>query len=333
MIRNRFYYAVKPFVPLTLRRSIRRWFAVRKLSRVGHTWPIMPGTERPLANWRGWPNSKRFAFVITHDVEGQEGMDKCLELMEIELKFGFRSSFNFVPEGSYDVAPEILGILRQNGFEIGVHDLHHDGQLYSNRRSFAQKAIKINQYAKRWGAVGFRSGFMLRKLEWLHDLDIQYDSSTFDTDPFEPQPEGAGTMFPFWVPCNASRPKFGDESGTSSVGAKRKGYVELPYTLAQDSTLFLLLRERSIDIWRRKLAWIAAHGGMALVNVHPDYISFNGGGDSRLQFPVQLYEDLLQHVKLDYEGQYWDALPRDVALLQRNLQFGGSESKPAVDHY
>jgi hypothetical protein len=41
---------------------------------------------------------------------------------------------------------------------------------------------------------------MLRNLDWLHDLDVQYDASTFDTDPFEPQPDGRHTMFPFWMP-------------------------------------------------------------------------------------------------------------------------------------
>ena len=51
-----------------------------------------------------------------------------------------------------------------------------------------------------WGASGFRSAFMLRELDWLHELRIKYDASTFDTDPFEPQPEGCQTIFPFWVP-------------------------------------------------------------------------------------------------------------------------------------
>ena len=50
--------------------------------------------------------------------------------------------------------------------------------------------MRINGYAREWGASGFRSGFMLRNLDWLHDLDVQYDASTFDTDPFEPQPDG-----------------------------------------------------------------------------------------------------------------------------------------------
>ena len=117
-------------------------------------------------------------------------------------------------------------------------------------RSSIAKAQRINQVLKEWDAVGFRSGYMLRNLEWISDLDIAYDASTFDTDPFEPQPDGVNTIFPFW-----------DRSSD-----KRKGYVELPYTMAQDSTLFLILREKGIELWKRKLDWIAEHQGMALLN-------------------------------------------------------------------
>jgi len=44
-----------------------------------------------------WPNGKKFALVLTHDVETAEGLDKCYQLAEIEERLGFRSSFSFVP--------------------------------------------------------------------------------------------------------------------------------------------------------------------------------------------------------------------------------------------
>ncbi len=155
----------------------------------------------PPEGWPGWPDGKKFAFVLTHDVEGPDGLAKCRQLMQLEKELGFRSSFNFIPEGEYAVSRELRGELAQNGFEVGVHDLHHDGMLYRSREDFSENARWINHYLKEWGAVGFRSGFMLRNLDWLHELNIQYDASTFDTDPFEPQPDGAGTIFPFWVPA------------------------------------------------------------------------------------------------------------------------------------
>jgi hypothetical protein len=53
----------------------------------------------------------------------------------------------------------------------------------------------------------------------------------------------------------------------------------LPYTLVQDFNLFKILREPNIDIWKRKLDWIAERGGMALINTHPDYMGFEGKQD------------------------------------------------------
>ena len=168
--------------------------------------------------------------------------------MEVEKKLGFRSSFNFIPEGGYPVPAELREELVRNGFEVGVHDLKHDGRLYQSRPDFNVKARRINHYLREWNASGFRSGFMLHNLNWLHELEIQYDMSTFDTDPFEPQPEGRDTIFPFVVPRPAPN---GFQPGASD------SYIELPYTLPQDSTLFLLLREPTPEIWIRKLDWIA----------------------------------------------------------------------------
>ena len=84
---------------------------------------------------------------------------------------------------------ELRGELQRNGFEVGVHDLKHDGKLYRTKRQFDQRASRINKYLREWGAVGFRSAYMMHQLDWLHELDVLYDASTFDTDPFEPQPD------------------------------------------------------------------------------------------------------------------------------------------------
>ena len=47
--------------------------------------------------------------------------------------------------------------------------------------------------------------------------------------------------------------------------------------MPQDHLLFVILQEKNIDIWKRKLDWIAEKGGMALLNTHSDYMSFDGG--------------------------------------------------------
>jgi len=317
MLRNRIYYQIKPFVPRALRAAIRRRVALRLEARVGDVWPIMPGSEQTPPGWQGWPDGKKFALVLTHDVECPVGLRRCLRLAELESELGFRSCFNFIPEGPYTVPSELRQELTSQGFEIGVHDLHHDGRLYRTWRGFVGKAKQINEHLAEWNAEGFRSGFMLHKLDWLHQLAIRYDMSTFDTDPFEPQPEGRHTIFPFFI----SRPQRNQQSdGTGD------GYLELPYTLPQDSTLFVLLRHETSEVWIRKLDWIAKHGGMALLDTHPDYMAFRDTPDASTEYPVERYREFLRYIRENYWDTCWHALPREVTsyvLEMRNSQLAG----------
>lgn len=312
MLRNRVYYGVKPLIPRGLRMAVRSWVTTRKRAMVDGVWPILPGSERPPEGWPGWPGGKKFAFVLTHDVEGAEGVAKCASLMRLEARLGFRSSYNFIPEGTYRVPKELRLELISRGFEVGVHDLNHDGKLYANRQVFAAKARRINHYLKEWGAAGFRSGFMFHRLDWIGDLDVDYDASTFDTDPFEPQPDCAGTIFPFWVPRGTNAPAGGARE-TAADPEAAGGYVELPYTLPQDSTLFLLLQERDTNTWIQKLDWVASHGGMALLNVHPDYIEMEDEFAAKAPFPAEFYARLLRYVRDKYGDSVWQPLPREMA--------------------
>lgn len=216
--------------------------------------------------------------------------------MSLEKKLGFKSSYNFIPE-RYSVAKELRRELIENGFEVGVHGLKHDGKLFRSKREFSKRAKKINRYLAEWEAVGFRSPSMQCNLTWLHDLEIKYDSSTFDTDPFEPQPQGCGSIFPFWI----------------ADAATEGGYWELPYTLPQDFLLFVLLREKTIDVWKKKMDWIVQRGGMVLLTTHPDYMAFNEDVSGMERFPAARYGEFLEYVARTYEDQYWNPLPRDLA--------------------
>lgn len=300
----RAYFRIKPYIPRSMRWVLRRIRIPRIMKRSAGVWPIDEAACIRPTGWTGWPQGRQFALVFTHDVESGEGLSKVRQLAEIEMSYGFRSSFNFIPEGSYQDPVALRDWLEEAGFEVGVHDLNHDGHLYESRKTFSEKAKSINGYLGKWGAVGFRSGFMLRQLDWLHDLNVLYDTSTFDTDPFEPQPEGSHTIFPFLVKPPAD--------------VKGPGYVELSYTLPQDSTLFLLLREKTPAIWKRKLDWIARHGGLALVNIHPDYIDFGGGGDASNCYPASLLREFLEYIHTQYEGAYWNPLARELATWYRD---------------
>jgi glycosyltransferase involved in cell wall biosynthesis len=294
MILNRAYYSIKPLLPWQVRMSMRRAWAKRMRRRHPDTWPIDPRAGVTPPNWPGWPEGKRFAFVLTHDVEATKGLERIDSMTDLESSYGFRSSINLVPESEYRVSQELPKRLQEKGFEVGVHGLKHDGKLFRSLAGFARDAAQINEYARRWGAVGFRSPLMQHNLAWQHLLDVEYDSSTFDTDPFEPEPDGVRTIFPFWVARQGG-----------------EGYVELPYTLVQDFNLFTVLGEKNIETWKLKLDWIAERGGMALLNTHPDYMCFSGK-PTREEYPVALYEEFLNYAREKYSDQYWHALPREV---------------------
>src|SRR5207249_6969922 len=67
------------------------------------------------------------------------------------------------------------------------------------------------------------------------------------------------------------------------------------------------------EIWKRKLDWIAEHGGMALLNVHPDFMSLRQQREDAREITSAHYEGLLRYIRNRYDGGYWNALPRDVA--------------------
>jgi hypothetical protein len=275
---------------------LRRVRIRRKLPSYAHVWPIYEKAGKPPAGWSGWPEQKKFALVLTHDVETSKGQDRCGQLMKIEEGLDFRSAFYFVPK-RYEVSPELRNYLISRGFEVGVHGLDHDGKLYSSKTEFQARAIEINKYLKEWNSDGFSSPCMLHNLAWIHDLNIKYDISTYDTDPFEPQAGGIGTIFPFCVR---------DESNEGY-------YVELPYTLPQDFTLFVLMKERNIDIWKKKLDWIFEHGGMVHLKTHPDYMNFGNTKVGMEEYPADFYAEFLEYIKHAYNEQYWHVLPKDLA--------------------
>src|SRR5579872_5210809 len=177
MILTKAYYACKPLMPWALRTALRRANARYKRYAFADRWPIDPKAGVAPKGWRGWPQDKKFAVILTHDVERQRGLDRVERLMKLEAHLGFRSSFNFVPEGEYRVPDALRAMVDRSGFEVGVHGLKHDGKLYSSHAEFSRRAERIGEYARKWKAAGFRSPFMHHNLEWIHELGMEYDAS------------------------------------------------------------------------------------------------------------------------------------------------------------
>lgn len=307
------YYEVRPYVPRTFQVMFRQQIAAARHRVKQDKWPIDRRAAGAPPLWEGWPGGKKFALVLTHDVESAVGHAQCLELAALEMARGFRSSFNFVIQG-YHVSEALRRCLVENGYEIGVHGVYHDGKEFKSRKIFEKRAPIINRCLKEWQSVGFRAPAMYCRHDWLKELSIEYDSSTFDTDPFELEATSVRTIFPFYVN--------GSPDG--------RGYVELPYTLAQDFTLFVLLKNRDIETWKHKLDWIARHGGMALIITHPDYMNFGGGAKAGFgRYPAEYYAQFLDYVNSRYQDQFWNVLPRDVARFWKEKQQNSVQVWPA----
>lgn len=295
-LQNLLFYTIKPIMPRRLQIYLRRQLAQYKRKKYAHIWPIDPNSFRPPEKWPGWPEGKQFGLVLSHDVDTAKGYKNVLKLADLEEELGFRSQFNFVPERYGKVEINLLDRLKSRGFGIGVHGLKHDGKLFSSKEIFSERAPRINAYLEAWGTKAFTTPSMMRNHEWMHELNMDFCVSTFDTDPFEPQSDGAGIIFPYWVQSTSLQ----------------HGFLELPYTLVQDFTLFVILGEKTIDLWKHKLDWIVGNGGMALLNSHPDYMVFGDGVCRSEEYPAALYGDFLQYIKRQHPERYWHALPYQV---------------------
>src|ERR1700681_123186 len=297
---KRLYYAIKPVLPRPLTRRLRQAYGRTTRASLPVRWPIETryarfqwdvvrgllrlARSRELRFIQFWPQGRTFAFVLTHDVETADGQAYVRAVADLDAAYGFRSSFNFVPE-RYPLDYQLIDDLRARGFEIGVHGLKHDGKLFTSQGAFLRKAERINRALKRLNAVGFRAELTHRHPEWMQALEIEYDTSFFDTDAYEPISGGTMSLWPFIL----------------------GRFVELPYTLAQDYTVTEVLQETTPRLWLEKVEVLRTYSGMALLNTHPDYL--------RSPHTWRVYETFLAAMR--ESSDYWHALPREVARWWR----------------
>jgi len=221
---------------------------------------------------------------MTHDVETETGRDFCSQLMDIDESFGMRASFQIVPEKRYRVSEGLLAEIRRRGFEVNIHGLNHDGNLFSDRTEFLKRAGRINRYAKELGAMGFRSPVLYRNIDWYDALEFTYDMSVPNVGHLDPQRGGCCTVMPYFI----------------------GQMVELPLTTTQDYALFHFIGDFSIELWKTQITAIANRHGMVSLLIHPDYVIAKR---ERTVFRclLQFIEDIVR------EKNMWVALPKDVA--------------------
>jgi hypothetical protein len=148
MTARRLYYSIKPYLGWRIRLVLRRIHAAITLQHSRRIRPVLESSRTRPEGWERWLDGKRFAFMRTHDVEGSLGVGRIKQLAAVEMEMGFRSSFNLVPAGEYRTTRDLRDWLAKEGFEVGVHDLHHDGSLYRSRGEFNRQAPPINAYLR-----------------------------------------------------------------------------------------------------------------------------------------------------------------------------------------
>jgi peptidoglycan/xylan/chitin deacetylase (PgdA/CDA1 family) len=307
------FYFVKQYIPRRLQVQGRKLLVRRQGLPEFPRWPLDLSVSRLLRFYaycrllaRGeqeaefrwfWPGRHGAALILTHDVETAEGLRLAVELADLEEAHGYRSSFNL--GGWYDVDPGVVRELTERGFEIGLHGLRHDRTLFSSRPEFEAQRPRLASLASSLGAEGFRSPATYRVFEWLGELAISYDGSISHSDPFEPQPGGCCSLWPFFI---------GD-------------VVELPYTLPQDYTLFTLLGHRSPALWLEQADRIVDEHGLIHALSHPDR-GYLGDSENRAR-----YREFL--VALSERAEIWKPLPRELATWWR-LRDGAEPDEPRL---
>lgn len=297
---KRVYYHLKPLIPRRIIQWMRKVYSRREDAVVQPHWPVDERFVRfqwqvlkevmllagvGSVQYRAlWPDMKSFGLVLTHDIETATGQAFAAKIADLEESLGFRSSFNFVLE-RYTLDQGLMDDLRLRGFEVGCHGLKHDGKLYSSRSEFDKRSARINALMKQHDMVGFRSPLTHRNPGWMQALEMEYDLSFFDTDPFESIAGGSMTIWPF------------------TIGH----FAELPYTLVQDHSLTMIMNETTPDIWLKKVEFLCRYHGLCLLNSHPDYLL-----EART---LKVYTEFLQN--LQDRRDYWHALPRETARWWR----------------
>jgi hypothetical protein len=293
------YYSVRPSLAIFVRKFIQRVSLNGWDRKPFPEWPVdrsvegifrrllalsmqAKGVDRIPFIWF-WPEDYSGCAIMTHDVETLSGLNFIPLLIDIEDSHGVKASFQIIPEKRYQAPQSLLSQIRDRGCEINVHDLNHDGHLYRERSEFVRRVKQINNYGREFDAMGFRSGVLYRNLDWYDDLEFAYDMSVPNVGHLDPQPGGCCTVMPYFI----------------------GKILELPLTTIQDYSLFHILGDYSIELWKKQIALILEENGLLSFNIHPDYV-----------IPPrerEVYVTLLEYLsELRTTKNVWMALPCEV---------------------
>jgi peptidoglycan/xylan/chitin deacetylase (PgdA/CDA1 family) len=297
----------------------RLWLFRRMTRAVGSRSPEAPFPEWPVASsvealrwaflccWRRaggegvtqshWPQGKRYAFAVSHDVDTAAGLRRIPEIAAIEAQHGLTATW-FLLGDRYRIDDSLLDRLRQQGHEIGLHGDRHDNRIaYLRRQAIAARLSRCSGLVTRHGVCGFRAPSLLETplLREVLATSFRYASQTPDTevDALVAPRRGCATCFPF----------------------VKQGLLEIPITLPMEDKLLIagLDEAQILALWRRKLAWVREVGGIAQLVVHSEPHLFD--------HCRRAFQAILKDVAED--GAVWRATLGDVARWWQESKLDG----------
>lgn len=240
-----------------------------------------------------WPNGRRAAVTITHDVDTgwifrSRNRKIFRQILDAENEFGFRGGW-FIPAVFYHPShhAEALAQLERAGHELGSHGWNHDAKL--GYQSAWRQRRRLGRIAGRFSprrVDGMRTPWYSRSPQLFQQLSnhFRYDSSV---------PNASGSF------------SSGSNSGCCTVFPYRAtdGLMELPLTLPPDDVFD---PSAGYALARQATDAIVEQGGVVVVILHPQpHQSANTEG-------ITHFTSFLRWLQATHGERLWSATPLEI---------------------
>ena len=264
-----------------------RWLIRESLRAAGAREPVLQSL---------WPENKKYAVCLTHELSGTSRRRWIEEVARIEEGRGITSSWFASGARSHGGLTDSLDSVRAHGHEVGLlGDRFGPILALCSDIAVRRRLDRSEQFIRRWEVRGFRSSStissaILRTV--LGEFEL-YDSSIPDIDPFSPADAGRG--------CNCVHPY------------RINGIPEVPITLPKPERLIALGQspEEMMERWGEKIRWIKEMRGVAVFSSQHGMDLFGRRSKAAPSRWLSLYEGFLD--KIQDDGDAWITTSAAVA--------------------
>lgn len=243
-----------------------------------------------------WPKGKKYAFMLTHDVDSKwiYQHENLNIFVEMEKRFAVCGAWFFVTN-LYRHDFKKIDFLLNEGHEIALHGYNHDHKIaFLPNKEMHKRLSKCRWFIEKYQILGFRSPHYLRTVTFYEALMryIKYDTSMHDsynpTSKTDLIREGCSTLYPF------------------KLSEDQDSLLELPITVPEDFKVYNPKNGASsiVEIQLEQIKEIKKRGGLATLVIHPEpHLS------ARKPF-FEAFKEVLRFVSADSEC--WICRPKDI---------------------